>query len=281
MPDIQIVQGDEVAPQAAVRHRGGSLRARILLEGEPGTPGNFQLSLGLTGPDFVSPRHRHNFEQYRVVLEGRFDFGRDGPMTPGMVGYFPEGAYYGPQSSAEDTVAAVLQFGGVSGNGYLSGDEVEAGMAALQAQGRFEAGVFYRDEGVPGQRRQDAFEAIWEFLRGRAVSYEPGDYAGPLMIDPGARGWAALAGASGVAEKPLAAFADRRTAVRLLRLAAGAGLALRGRGVVLALSGAGWMGGEPARRLTACSVAAGASVALAADAEMVVVHYELPELEAA
>ena len=164
---MRIVQGDQVQPQPAVRYRPGSLTACILLEGTPGTPGNFQLSLGITGADFLSPRHRHNFEQYRCVLQGGFDFARDGKMQPGMVGYFPEGVYYGPQSSAEDTVAAVLQFGGVSRNGYLGAAEVNAGMAALQQHGVFEKGIYRRTGPDTGHRSQDGFEAIWEHVNRR------------------------------------------------------------------------------------------------------------------
>jgi hypothetical protein len=145
---MKLVHAEEVIPQLAVRHRGGGVRARVLLEGRLGTPGNFQLSLGETGEDFVSPRHRHNFEQYRVVLEGEYGFGRDGAMTEGMVGYFPAGVHYGPQTSGQRTLAAVLQFGGVSGAGYLSAAQVAAGMRALERLGKFEHGIFRRSEGI-------------------------------------------------------------------------------------------------------------------------------------
>ncbi len=273
---MQIVQGDQVAPEPAVRHRGGALNARILLEGRVGAPGNFQLSLGLTGSDFISPRHRHNFEQYRVVLEGRFDFGRDGVMTPGMVAYFPEGVYYGPQNSADDTMAAVLQFGGVSGNGYLSAAQVSDGMTALMVDGDFEKGVYRRREHVPGRRNQDAFEAIWEYVKGRKMTYPESGFAGPVISDPALLEWAAVAGADGVWEKAMGRFAEAQTAVRLLRLAPGAALGVRGRGVFLVISGSGAVAGQTARRLTAFELEAGEEAALAATVEMTVVHYALP-----
>jgi hypothetical protein len=274
--DMQIVQGDQVAPAPAVRHRGGALNARILLEGRVGAPGNFQLSLGLTGVDFVSPRHRHNFEQYRIVLEGSFDFGRDGVMAPGMVAYFPEGVFYGPQTSGPDTVAAVLQFGGVSGNGYLSAAQVSDGMTALLVDGDFQKGVYRRRDDVPGRRNQDAFEAIWEYVKGRTMTYPASAFSGPVISDPGLLEWAAIGGAAGVWEKALAGFAGAQTAVRLLRLAPGAGLDVRGRGVFLVLSGGGTVAGQAARRLTAFELEAGEAAALAADEEMTVVHYALP-----
>lgn len=275
---MKIVQGDQVAAEPAVRHRGGELRARVLLEGTPGRADNFQLSLGLTGEDFVSPRHRHNFEQYRAVLEGEFDFGRDGVMVEGMVGYFPAGVHYGPQSSADGTLAAVLQFGGVGGGGYLSREQVEAGMEALEALGEFHDGIFRRREGVRGPRNQDAFEAIWEHVSGRRLVYPASEYAGPVMMNPATLEWVPLAGSTNVAQKRLGAFAPNCTAARLLELQAGALLQARGRGVYLALSGTGTVMGEPLRRLTAFYVDADDSAAVHADDRVLILHYELPRL---
>jgi mannose-6-phosphate isomerase-like protein (cupin superfamily) len=273
---MKIVQGDQVQPEPAVRHRGGSLQARILLEGTPGTAGNFQLSLGITGSDFISPRHRHNFEQYRVVLNGEFDFGRDGKMTPGMVAYFPEGVYYGPQSSADDTVAAVLQFGGVSGNGYLSADEVNAGMTALQRDGDFENGVYRRRDGAEGKKNQDAFEAIWEYVNGKRVNYVTAAYDGPVMVNPADHRW--LPASPGVAEKPLHHFQDRHTAIRLLQLAPDASFTVHGRGIFLVLSGTGQVDQTQARKQTAFSLEAGETAVLRANDDLTALHYALPVL---
>lgn len=275
---MKIVQGDQVAPAPAVRHRGGNLQARILLEGTPGTLGNFQLSLGATGEDFISPRHRHNFEQYRTVLEGKFDFGQDGLMTEGMVGYFPEGVYYGPQSSANNTVAAVLQFGGMSGSGYLSAREVSAGMEELKQFGEFQKGVFRRREDVPGRRNQDAFEAIWEFVNGRAIGYPSSSHTAPVMMNPADVTWTPLEGAPRIAEKRLGAFDESRTGVRMLKLDGGTYFEVSGRGIFLVLSGSGTVGGERLRRLTAFYVDVGETAALAASEPAVILHYELPVL---
>ena len=45
--------------------RGGTFRYYDLLHGSEGSPDNFYLSIGVLGGDFVSPRHRHNFDQVR------------------------------------------------------------------------------------------------------------------------------------------------------------------------------------------------------------------------
>jgi hypothetical protein len=274
---MKIAQGDQVAPQPAVRHRGGDLQARVLLEGTPGTAGNFQLSLSATGEDFVSPRHRHNFEQYRFTVEGAFDFGADGEMTEGMVGYFPEGVYYGPQSSANDTLAAVLQFGGVSGNGYLSAQQVDDGMEALQEVGEFENGVFRRREGS-GRKNQDAFEAIWEQVNGRRVAYPASSYTAPALLNPSQLAWVAMNGAAELAEKRLGLFGANRTGVRMLKLEHGARFEAAGRGVYLVLSGAGTVADEPLRALTAFYVEAGESASVRAREPVWVLHFELPVL---
>lgn len=274
---MHIVQGDRTAERPAVRHRGGGVRARILLEGTPGRPDNFQFSLGLTGRDFLSPRHRHNFEQYRCVLQGRYDFGADGSMTAGMVGYFPEGVYYGPQSSADDTLAAVLQFGGVSGSGYLSLEEVESGMQALARIGEFRDGIFRREDGAPGRRNQDAFEAIWESVNGRPLVYPSSSHAGPSLVDPDALRWAPVDG-SRASQKRLGDFAANDTAARLLRLESGTALEVTGRGIYLALSGAGRVDEEPLRPLTAVYLEAAERTLFAAAEPTVLLHYELPVL---
>jgi hypothetical protein len=273
---MKLVHAEDVIAEPAVRHRGGGLRARILLEGAPGTPGNFQLSLGETGADFLSPRHRHNFEQYRVVLKGEYDFGRDGVMTEGMIGYFPAGVHYGPQTSGERTLAAVLQFGGASGAGYLSAGEVAAGMKALERLGEFRNGIFRRNEGVPGRRNQDAFEAIWEFVNARHLDYAASPYAAPALIDPDDVEWMPLDGAGRVAEKPLGRFPAHETAMRALALGEGARFEARGRSVILFLSGAGTVAGRPFHELTACHLEAGETAEVAADTASRLLEFELP-----
>ena len=111
----------------AVALEKGMFRHRTVAAGEPGTPGNFILEMVRTTDDFFSPRHRHNFDQFRYQLEGEFDFDRNGKMAPGIIGYFPEGTPYGPQSSSVSSLTLVLQFGGASGNGYMTQQQMEAG----------------------------------------------------------------------------------------------------------------------------------------------------------
>ena len=70
---------------SATQLRQGVIKAYRLIEGEPGL-GNFALRLVNIAGDFLSPRHRHNFDQFRMQLEGTYDYGPDGKFTPGSVG---------------------------------------------------------------------------------------------------------------------------------------------------------------------------------------------------
>ena len=50
---------------------------------------------------YYTPRHRHNFDQIRMVMEGKFAYAGRKTMRQGSIGYFPEGTYYGPQNLHE------------------------------------------------------------------------------------------------------------------------------------------------------------------------------------
>jgi len=230
---MKIVQTDEIPLKRGLEHRGGTFHGRIMVEGEPGALDNFQLSFGQMGGDFNSPRHRHNFEQIRYQLEGALDYGRDGKLVAGMVGYFPEAVYYGPQSQDPDIACKtiVLQFGGASGSGYLSQAEVQAGMRELREEGEFKDGVFRRRADVEGKRNVDGYQAIWEHVNGRPMDYPKPRYPQPIFMDPENYAWVPVAGVPGVAEKLLGVFTERRSETGLIKLDAGASYVARGRGV--------------------------------------------------
>jgi hypothetical protein len=139
---MKVVQFEDVTPVRGLEHRGGTFHSRTTAAGVPGTPGNFKFSISELGTDYSGPRHRHNFDQYRFMLSGESDYGQDGPLKAGMLGYYPEGVPYGPQVNKTPIVCAVLQFGGASGSGYLQPREVKAGMEELKKFGEI--------KGVPG-----------------------------------------------------------------------------------------------------------------------------------
>jgi hypothetical protein len=277
---MKIVQTDEIPLKRGLEHRGGTFHGRIMVEGEPGALDNFQLSFGQMGGDFNSPRHRHNFEQIRYQLEGVLDYGRDGKLVAGMVGYFPEAVYYGPQSQDPDIACKtiVLQFGGASGSGYLSQAEVQAGMRELRDEGEFKDGVFRRRADVEGKRNLDGYQAIWEHVNGRPMVYPKPRYPQPIFMDPANYEWVPVEGAPGVAEKLLGVFTERRSEAGLVKLDAGASYAARGKGVYVVTRGAGTVGDQPLRALTTVYLGPGETARFTAREETELLHFGLPNL---
>jgi hypothetical protein len=275
---MKVTQFDDVTPVRGLEHRGGTFHSRTTAEGVPGTPGNFKFSISELGPDYSGPRHRHNFDQYRYMISGESDYGQDGPLNAGMVGYYPEGVPYGPQVNKTPIVCAVLQFGGASGSGYLLPREVKAGMEELKTFGEFKDGVFHRREGVPGKRNMDAYQAIWEHVHCREMIYPKGRYDAPIIMETTNYTWAPVKGAPGVSEKLFGVFTERRTQARFVRLDAGASYRVSGRGVYLVLSGAGEAEGKPLRKYTTVFVDTDEHAVLRASEATELLHYGLPDL---
>ena len=236
---MQIVDAAKIPVTERVnRHREGRFVERRLLEGEEGSFDNFQFTLVNTGGDFFSPRHRHNFDQFRFQIEGDGGFDRDGTMTPGTVGYFPEGTRYGPQSNKGDLTVLVLQFAGASGNGYMSEAAVTKASTELRQWGEFKGGVFYPNEGT-GRRQQDGYEACWEHHNKRKLAYPSERFHHPVFMNSNAFAWAPIEGQSGAAEKVLGNFDEYGTGIRFVKLAAGASYKAKGRRLYYPMSGAG------------------------------------------
>jgi hypothetical protein len=206
--------------------RGGIIKFKTLLEGDEGTPANYQLLLADTDPSFWSPRHRHNFDQVRFALDGSTNIGPKRNLEPGDLAYFPEGTYYGPQNQQEvgrDSLTMVVQFGGPSGNGYMSIRQTDAGLEALKQHGDFEAGVYKRHEpGADGRKNQDAFEAIWEQQNGRDIEYQKPRFMDAIHFREANFEWQPVAGSPGVATKDIGSFTEKGVRVYFVQLQAGA-----------------------------------------------------------
>src|SRR5258708_23284765 len=157
---------------------------------------------------------------------------------------------YGPQVNNTEIYCAVLQLGGARGSGYLLPREVKAGMEELKKFGEFKDGIFHRHEGVPGRRNTDAYQAIWEHVHGREMSYPKGRYDAPIYADSKNYDWVPAKGAKGVSEKLFGVWTERRTQAGLIRLEADASHEVGGRGVYLVLKGAGTFDGKPLKQYT-------------------------------
>ena len=276
---MKIVQGDQV--EEVVRqfqHRQGQFIHRKLMTGEPGAPGNFALELVRTTNDFFSPRHMHNFDQFRYQVDGEFDFDRNGKMSPGIIGYFPEGTRYGPQTSSVSSLTLVLQFGGASGSGYMTQEEMEASTAELKKFGRFEKGVYRRNEDVEGKRNVDGYHAVWENVNQRPMKYPQARYNDPIMMNPQNFAWVAVDGSPGVADKLMGVFSERRCAAEFLKLEPQAQYKGHGRGIYVVLSGQGKVAGQDYRRFTTVYCGDGDDPVFAAASETEMLMLGLPRL---
>jgi hypothetical protein len=277
---MKLVHADQVVEKIRIlQHRQGMFRHRTLATGEPGTPGNFILEMVRTTDDFFSPRHRHNFDQFRYQLEGEFDFDRNGKMAPGTIGYFPEGTPYGPQSSSVSSLTLVLQFGGASGNGYMTQEQLEAGTAELKQHGTFEKGVFRRSAGEEGKRNVDGYQAVWEHVNKRSMQYPPQRYHDPIMMSPEHFDWVPVEGAPGVCEKLMGVFTERACEARFLRFAAQARFHAAGRKLYFVLHGEGRLGTQAYRHYSTVFCERGEEAVLEAETPTEMLVLGLPKLD--
>ena len=198
---MKIVQGDEVEWKRGLQHRGGTFHYRHLLNGTPGTLGNFQFNVGQLEGDFASPRHRHNFDQFRFQLDGTMNFDRNGKMSGRQrsaisrkarpMGRSPRKARPSPRccNSAAPAAPAICRA------------RRFAGQNELKKFGTFEGGIFRRNDDVEGRRNTDGYQAIWEHMNGQRMEYPKPRYRDPIMVDPAHYEWLPVDGMPGVSQK--------------------------------------------------------------------------------
>jgi hypothetical protein len=157
---------------------------------------------------FTAPRHRHNFSQVRLGVRGQMNFGAGLNCEPGEVGFFPGGAYYGPEE-INDAEYLLLQWG----PDWVTREQDKQAIAELSTRGRFENGMYiYEQDGreisIDGKR------AVWEHIYGRPeVIHEP-RYRDPIMMTADNFDW--LAG-DGVSQKTLGRFTEDDAVIQMLR----------------------------------------------------------------
>ena len=279
---MKLVHGQQMEFQSGQeKHRGGGLATKLLLRGEENTPDNYRLTLGRDRGGHENPRHRHNFDQIRMSLHGTLSIADGVDLVEGQVGYFPEGTPYGPQKSAtSERITLVLQFGGASLSGFISTRQMQQGYDDLARLGEFKGGVFHRHAG-DGPKNQDAFEAVWEQVSGRKLTYPPPRYDSPILMTPANFAWVADRDNAGVARKLLGTFTERGTRIEMRRLDEAASMTLAEAGsrlLVFALSGAGQSAGEEWAAHSAWQIEAGESATIAATASAELLVITLPML---
>jgi mannose-6-phosphate isomerase-like protein (cupin superfamily) len=278
---MKVIRAEDVPfEKHKARAREGGFEFRRILEGASGEPDNFVFRMTRLSADYTSPRHKHNFEQFRLVLEGTADFARDGKLKSGMIGYFPEGTPYGPQSSDAECLILALQFGGASGQGYVSPDQYSEAAVELKKIGEFKDGVF-TITGPDGQKKNtDGFQAVWEQVNQRRMEYPKPRYNTPIFMEPDNFAWRTSEGQQGVAKKHMGTFTECGTGVDLHRLAAGVELELEPHSIYFVLSGSGKAGQEKWLRYTTLHVGKNQRPKIRAEEDAEIYHIRLPDLSA-
>lgn len=271
----------EDSTQSSNAVRGGNRQFKTMLRGDENSPGNYKLSLVRQSGELYVPRHKHNFDQLRMCLEGEpQNYGKDKWIKPGEIVYFPEGTPYGPEDSKSRRLSITLQFGGASGAGYLGAERIAAAIEQMRAFGTFEKGVFTRNgELGPGDKRnQDSYEAIWEYVNKRKLAYPRPRYEEPIRIKPAGFEWVPTA-QQGVSEKLLGAFSERGCTLSMLKLDAGARGRIAPHGacqVAFVVGGEGEANGNALRKYTAFSLEANEACEIASPGGMELLLVALP-----
>lgn len=168
-----------------------------------------------------SYRHKHNFDQIRMVIKGEMRLGKTIVACPGDVVYFPESVKYGP-TYYEDGQMFLLQWPGASeGSFYIHYDDVVKVLDEMRALGGeidFERGGVWR---YSDGRLEDVWEALGQHAFGRPVVYGTprfGDVV--VMRSAGCNSTPAKAGKN-VAVKHLAYLGEVGPNIKILEMGAG------------------------------------------------------------
>jgi hypothetical protein len=199
----------------------------------------------------TTPRHHHNFDQFRIGLAGVLDFGLHQKLVARSIMYVPAGTWYGPESwhgpdHKDTTMAAIFQFDGDCQCGMLNTVEIDAATDELKKHGVFRDGFYWPNQ--PGERRAiDAYEASYEQASGRKIEYPPAFVNEPIYMNIDARSWVPSP-EHGVEVKMLGAWGNYGLRLGMSKIARGADHALfntRQDLVAFCLSGEAVVNGKP------------------------------------
>lgn len=129
-----------------------------------------------------TPRHHHAFQQIRWAEKGRANYAPGQYVNEGEIGYFPKGAYYGPQLRDEGvTVTFQFGFNGEKQHGSpLWNQYLPDALDKLKANGRLERGVYIDTDPETGEERErDSVDALY------SVQYEMHTGEKFVVPDPG------------------------------------------------------------------------------------------------
>ncbi len=261
--------------------RSKTIEYKGMLQGEPGTPDNYEMSINRFGVGgSISPRHRHNFDQFRWAFDEPLNYSPKLDVPPNRLGYFPEGAYYGPQDIVEGSPMLIVQFGGASGQGYMSWKELMRGTEELKQKGEFVRGVYTSVNEEGNRFNKDAYEAVWEHVHGRPLKYPTARYREPVVINPEAFEWLPVRNCAGVTQRALGTFSERGTSAFQLNIPAGALYShaqVPNITLMFVLAGKVRAGNEEYVAQAAFSVSAQEDAQIAASADTLVLGFRMPD----
>ncbi|WP_197922420.1 hypothetical protein [Aurantiacibacter sediminis] len=262
--------------QGTASHRDGDYAVKSLFEGEPG-PDNYWFVLFRVSGKYDTPRHAHNFEQVRIMLEGAFDFG-DQVQEEGTVGYFCEGTPYA-QTARGDSVTLLLQCEGASRSRYLNiSEQRAAGEAMVEAGGTFSEGLYDGPNGRGGTMKRDGALALWEWECGSRPTIPPAKFENPVIMHPDR--FVYRGAGDGLEEKHLATFGERDLSLTYVKVAAGSSFshdtATSGDALFYALDGSGTVEGEAFFAGCAAEARAGDVFSFEADQSTTLIRLRLP-----
>jgi hypothetical protein len=275
---MQIAHRATAPRRGTSEHRPGGIGFISLLQGEPNTIDNFDFSISITTEDFFTPRHRHNFDQVRYILKGEFSFDRGRVQKSRQLSYFGEGTYY-EQKGVGETETLLLQSAGASGSGYMSFDQLYETARDLLRKGKFADGVFSWNDESGKKHNVDGYQAVWEEVNSRQLTYPKPRYDGPVILNPDNFDWVPCADSSGVSVRQLGHFHERGLAVAQLRLPATSSHATAGRPgrtLLFVEEGSGTANGECIVEHSAVRVEKGETVVIEAGEPMILVRLRLP-----
>ena len=168
-------------------HRTGNITRKFIRESElaKGVGYTCDLVHYHRGDEmFTAPKHRHDFDQIRLTLEGTTDYGESQVGEPGDAAFFPAGAYYGPESFEEAEIF-LIQWS----KDWVTREKSDAAYKKLAERGRFESGYYITTDEGGNEVRKDGANAVWEEVNQRPLTIPSPKYATPILMRPDGYQW--------------------------------------------------------------------------------------------
>jgi hypothetical protein len=133
---------------------------------------------------FTAPRHRHDFDQIRITLEGTTDYGGFQVGEAGDVAFFPAGAYYGPERFEEAEIF-LIQWSKT----WVSREQNNAAYKALSERGVFKDGFYVTTDENGNEVLKDGANAVFESVYGHPMVTPKPKFETPIIMHPDAHEW--------------------------------------------------------------------------------------------